>query len=304
MSRQDLIRNVIERPDDAAARRSLSQWLLERGDPWGELIDVQLQLSGRLSNARRRQLRERADAITSAHGSRLAGPVHGVAASYRFRGGFVEEVSCDGAAFMAHVDVIRSHTPIRYLELHGLDDDSLERLTDSPVLASVRNLRCVGGLVTARSLTRLAESPHARGLAWLNLRQCQIDDAAAIALSRSPHLALQGLSLNANTIGDEGAAAIAAARITAPCKALYLSRNEIGDAGACALLDSKSMPALERLGLGGNEAIGAATIAHVSGPSYAPAFTLRYLELDGTGVAWTDLRRLQQSADPALRVRG
>lgn len=79
----ELLNAVYERPDDRAAREVLSDWLIEAGDPRGELIALQLaagapfslgpgaQAEGNLDRAREKRLRS----ILAKHWKAFVGPL-------------------------------------------------------------------------------------------------------------------------------------------------------------------------------------------------------------------------------------
>lgn len=92
-----LVEAILAAPEDDAPRLVLSDWLLEQGDPRGELIAVQCALARadaadeRLVDRRRAVARERA--LLESHGDAWTATLREIAvASYVFRRGFVEHV--------------------------------------------------------------------------------------------------------------------------------------------------------------------------------------------------------------------
>jgi uncharacterized protein (TIGR02996 family) len=69
-------RAILEAPDDPASYAAYADWLFERGDPRGELMQVQLALEDeRLSAAERARLRECEAELLAAHQAEWLGPL-------------------------------------------------------------------------------------------------------------------------------------------------------------------------------------------------------------------------------------
>ena len=83
---EDLLAAVRERPDDDAALEIYRDHLLEKGDPRGELIALQLAPS--LDEAGKRRLA----ALLRKHRKEWLGPLAGVAARATFERGFVATI--------------------------------------------------------------------------------------------------------------------------------------------------------------------------------------------------------------------
>ena len=94
-----------------------------------------------------------------------------------------------------------------------------------------------------------------------------------------PYQALTQLDLDSNVLGDEGAAALAAALGGCALRVLRLHDNGVADAGAAALAGALPTSALELLALGDNPvgAAGAAALARAA----RTAPSLRLLDLRG-----------------------
>jgi uncharacterized protein (TIGR02996 family) len=68
VSGPDLLRAVIEHPEDDARRLVYADWLQQQGDPQGELIAVQIQLA-HATASERGELEARAKVLLDTHGA-------------------------------------------------------------------------------------------------------------------------------------------------------------------------------------------------------------------------------------------
>src|SRR5688572_7618498 len=93
-------------PGNPAARLVYADWLDELGDPQGEFIRVQCELERPgLSALKQRQLRERERELLDEHEAEWLEPVAPMklkTAAWRFRRGFVEEVTIDAGEYIKH----------------------------------------------------------------------------------------------------------------------------------------------------------------------------------------------------------
>jgi len=106
----ELMAAIIAAPDDAGPRLVLADWLLERGDPRGELI----QLQHRLGQRHDASLAERAAALLAAHEADWIAPLSAPVERWAFEDGFVSEVKVLRAATTeAGLAALRAAHPIR-----------------------------------------------------------------------------------------------------------------------------------------------------------------------------------------------
>jgi uncharacterized protein (TIGR02996 family) len=138
---KELLDAIVENPDDDAPRRVYADALLDRGDPYGEFINVQLDLaSDGLSREQRiaRRIRERR--LLAAHGWSWSMPFDSLGlAQPAFRRGFVDELTLDADTLVNRANDVLGIAPlVRNLtvrEMTGLDhEDTVARW--SAVLAS------------------------------------------------------------------------------------------------------------------------------------------------------------------------
>jgi uncharacterized protein (TIGR02996 family) len=141
-SEASLLKSLAEHPEDRALRLVFADWLLERGDPRGEVIA--LCERGNLSLTEKRKVAR----LTEQHGARWLGPLREVAdlQRTRFDSGFVSEL---------HVS---PHAP----------PGALEELAGTPELATVRTF-VVPPVPRVTPLTRFLDAPVLRRLERLEL---------------------------------------------------------------------------------------------------------------------------------------
>jgi uncharacterized protein (TIGR02996 family) len=144
-----LLAAIIADPDDDRPRLVYADWLLDRGDVRGELI--QLQVRG-VDDARQREL-------VAAHGAEWTLPFEPffdmIPPAQRlrlFRRGFVEQLFIEGPRgvldLVARQDRIFGATPLLKLGFIGFDTGTLAVLRESPYLPRLREL-VLGGVLDA-----------------------------------------------------------------------------------------------------------------------------------------------------------
>jgi Ran GTPase-activating protein (RanGAP) involved in mRNA processing and transport len=178
------------------------------------------------------------------------------------------------------------------LDLGGnpLGDEGARALADG-ALGVLAQLELRRTQLTGRALWALAGAPALGRLVALGLGRNHIDAGGVRALVRAA-AALAALDLYANPLGDDGAAALAAAPLAAlerlnltraglgddgaralargqlpRLTTLELGNNRIGDEGARALAASPRLPSLARLVLDGNPCDPAVTVVDDRGPA-------------------------------------
>jgi uncharacterized protein (TIGR02996 family) len=236
---------IIEDPDDDLRRFVYADWVEEQGQPErAEFIRVQCQLArwpegdlGRWNYAQwldEHAQPEQAESLRAkcqpdrwpaeaTEAARLGGregrllerhqhawldDLRVVLKGWRFRRGFVEEVSMGVKRFLEHGERLFSREPVRRLKLHG----------------------------ASRLITHVAAHALLARLRALSLQSNGIDDSGAEALAASSHLRrLELLELQWNRIGDRGAKALAASAAFGLAMQLELCGNPIGGDGRAAL---------------------------------------------------------------------
>ncbi len=243
-----------ESPDSDDIRLIFADWLEEQGDPHGELMRVQVELTGlRPRTRKRRELLKRQQAILDEHTGRLLGCLPERVEGWEFVRGLLH-VKADVEMLLAPVE---SGTEvfgwIEKLQLTGGGESGTALLRDFPHLTHLAELDLSDSGTSESGLAALLEAPCLDGLRSLNLSDTGFTDDHAIVMAGAPRLSrLERLWLDNNAIGREGAAALANSPHLARLTYLYLWTNFIGAEGARAIIRSPHLTRLMELHLGGN----------------------------------------------------
>jgi uncharacterized protein (TIGR02996 family) len=191
-SRSDeLLADIVANPDDDAPRRVYADALLERGDPYGEFINVQLDLAGDgLSRTERiRRRRREAELLALHHDAWKA--TFDLAAHVRFRRGFVDVMTLDPDTLARRSSEVIARAPLLRMvnvEISGGDrDGALAQWTEalgSPVLPRLHGL-----VIGAYHLPRDGEDPNEEA----------IPEAIAMLAEAAEHWPLVALSMSGVT---------------------------------------------------------------------------------------------------------
>jgi uncharacterized protein (TIGR02996 family) len=140
-----LLADIVANPDDDAPRRVYADALLERGDPYGEFINVQLDLAGDgLARAERIRRRRREGELLAMHHDawRLE-----IATHVRYRRGFVDEMTLDAETLARRGSEVLAVAPLLrmvHVEISGGDRASAlaqwSEALASPVLSRLHGL--------------------------------------------------------------------------------------------------------------------------------------------------------------------
>lgn len=238
--REAFLQTILEDPDDDTSRLIFADWLEERGESErAELIRVQCELA-RLPEDNPRhphyaEWKAREQALLRAHEREWAAPLAGLVNRSEFQRGFIDVVTMEAAAFLAHAEALFRLAPVTHVRmLEG--GQLLPQLADCPHLARLRRLQLSGNYLNDDSLRALAASPHTRQLISLHLGKNNFTNRGARVLSHAPHLAgLRALNLSANFISSDGARTLAAGGQLAALTSVDLSHNLIDLEGVSAL---------------------------------------------------------------------
>lgn len=191
----DLLRDVLNAPDDDAPRIAYADHLATRSEASAQararFIRAQLELTG-LDPGSEAAFERSGDVLRleEAHGADWTASVRAYADGPIFDRGFVELVRTTGAGFVAHARDLLALAPIRHLTLTRVDD--LDALLVSPCLAQIRSLSLDRVGLTDAMLARLASSPSLAALRWLSIANNAVTQVGAesVASSRTlPRLA-------------------------------------------------------------------------------------------------------------------
>jgi uncharacterized protein (TIGR02996 family) len=319
----ELLAAIAADPADDAPRLVYADLLADRGDPRGELIQVQCRLAraaGETGETRRWRAAERQ--LIEAHGAAWTASAIEVAhdssstATATLRRGFVE-------AIRAPVDVL--HRLDRLFECApALDELDLVGVPGPHHLVSprLRRLRALSVQLTADvpdpapmpELQLIASCPHLSGLRSLTVEPAGERSGAAssetiAALARSPHVAtLRSLTLINVSIWGEALAALLDESARWQLTHLALRRCGIDVSAVERLISSPRIRGVRALDLEGNP-LGAAGVMQLAAESLS---SLEILRIANVGADWdqvspgplTALRESRALANTAIYVGG
>jgi len=250
-----LIAHVLSAPHDIGARRVLGDHWLDRGDPRGELVQLQCNVEELApGDPRHVEMSERAAKLLAKHGRAWAGELRSLATRLVWRRGFVEGVTCTALQFVTKGAQMLALAPIRALTINGaIRVDDMAKLVATPALAQIRSLEIVQSkAIGKKHVETLAAAPVIANLERLALTNCFIGDAGAAALARSPHLgALRELELLASAIEPAGAEALAQSTGLRSLVRLGLAANMFSARGVHPIITTATaFPNLRDLDLG------------------------------------------------------
>jgi len=244
---------ILDEPLDDAPRLAAAEALLRAGDPRGELVMVQCRLTSQgLDGAKRATLRRRERELLAAQESEWKGAAIGLP-SVRLRRGFVDEVQSSASALAPNAARLFATEPVTRLTLTSARAETLASLAEAGAFARVLQLT-VRGPIGDEGARVLSEALAKRQvpLVSLNVGGNELGSTGAQALGRVLE-GCQKLTLTSNSLGDEGAIALAKEKKLGKLRALYLTNNELSDEALEALARSSCLSSLARLGVAGND---------------------------------------------------
>jgi hypothetical protein len=271
-----LLAEVLADPASDPARQVLGDELLTRGDPRGELVQIDFALAGALSIRKRAALRARRAELVRDH-SKTWWPF---ALDIRVHRGFIEAAAGTLAQIVAVGDALFAAEPVVELAVNELGGSAGAReLAGASWMSRVRRL-VVRGL-DDEGFATLVAAPTCQGLESLNVTANHLSGDAMASLAA--HLpACRTLVLTANDLGDDGIAGVRAWQHVTAAETLYLSECELSAESVAALL-ADPLPALSKLALNGNELGDEVASVFAASAHRLPA--LRVVELKATGLS-------------------
>ncbi len=323
-----LIEAILDDPESDAKRLQYAAWLRKRGEPLGELIELEieadrLELQGKRGEANFSRINE----LMDKHGKRWLAPLKVIGLQPKigsmylpflwFEKGVISSVEVQHPGILPEkldrffaaaplvqyllftydpVDVLTlSESPhlarLRHLHLQSIALDDLESLTQSPYTDRLIELSFYGNL-GIEGARLLAEWPRLQQLRKIALTSCGFGDDALKVLCESGRLGnLEELELRNNCLESEGVRTLAQTKLPR-LKMLDLSGNSI-DAEACQLMAATACwPRLESLTLNGAGLDAEAAMALASHWSLA---TVQSLDLTSNNIEDAGLNALVHS---------
>ena len=287
-----LLAAVLASPNDDDPRLVYADWLLERGDPRGEFIQIQCALGRPLVGASglalrhhpgekrpltREELAVREKSLLKKHQKTWILPIRPWIRpwirTWQWARGFVDAVVADGKKFIERLRAIVAATPLERSTLTGLTSVHLKELAAVPELRSVRELVLTQQRIGARG-ARFFRSPYLGGLRSLDLKEYPLTAAGFIELAGAEHLgALRSLLAASCGLDLAGLEALASAAflprlVTLDLRLDYSSPVGIGPRGGELLAHATSLRSLNadrwRLGdTGLEELVSSGSLQHL-----------------------------------------
>jgi uncharacterized protein (TIGR02996 family) len=293
------LRDVKDHPDDDTPRLILADWLQDQDDPLerdrGEFIRAQC-LRMRLDEshpehvgflARERQLLDR-------HAAEWLGPLFEGPIPYRFQRGLLRLVADPDAVAGEAVEPLGSHDVRDWVEIVQLRGRNVGLLAGVAVWfrwAGLPGLDLRGHDLSGAGLRSLFATGPLDSLRQLDLSCCHIGQEGSAALAAARLSFLTALRLEDNFLRPAGLQALFAATYWPNLTTLNLRWNDFEDAGGAVLAAAPGLPRLTTLYLGHNHISVRGATALLSSSSL-PALRTLYLEHNSISeAAADDLRR-------------
>lgn len=208
---------VTHDPDDLNSRLIWADWLEEQGDPKGEWVRLQCQLSESTYEDRlwpqlvRQEHESRASLIGRLSRDVESDPI-AKDVIYEFARGAVERIGLSAARWAKDADEFRARWPIRHVNFLSGDSAVLAKAMSHPATEKIRSLALPSQMKVAKS-TAAFEAANFENLRHLSLRECVIGQKGMLALARLKMPHLRTLNLAGNRILDGGMQALVDMRL-------------------------------------------------------------------------------------------
>lgn len=230
---------VLAAPDEDAPRLVYADWLLERGDPRGELITTQVTIAKRPDDA---ALLERERELMRLHRVTWIEPVRRMWP--RFNRGFVEAISID--ALELEIGDAICDACIRELEVRAVQKSQrFDPLVAALPRTAVRKIAVHYGQLPTFAFAEVLEAPELARLEALAFQSVELDRALLPVLHAAALPALRELALSACHLDAEGLAQLGTWQ--RPLRALDISHNGVGKRAIATALAGPAFRALEAL---------------------------------------------------------
>jgi uncharacterized protein (TIGR02996 family) len=292
-TRDALLQDVCEHPDDDAPRLVFADWLDDHGEHRrAEFIRLQVALAGMDEyDQKRPDLLDREWELLAVYRKRWQpGPSSPLGKHFygsAFRRGFFARIELPAAILLEHGDELLDEWPLEELKISDLKGQ-LSAIAARPWLARVSSLNLSHNAITTDELRALFDSPWLGRLRRLTLRNITLTPEGMELLVRWPGLRrLTHLTLGNDYLGDRGTGL----------------DNELGPDWLRRLLESAQLSALTSLILGGYGRGNQLTESDLALLAATPSLnSLTHLELACCGITADGFRALAKATGlPALR---
>lgn len=257
---QALLKAVLDAPDDDGPRLVYADWLVERGDPRGELIHIQCALGRPLIGATgyvlpragggeepvsEAELQKREKRLLKANQKQWLAPIREHIRTWTWKRGFVSGIVADSAKFLAGASTLFAHTPLQNVELTRMKVKLLEQLAELPQLTKVHGLKLSEQRIGPKHAA-FFQSEMLSGVRRLNIWGNPLGEAGAKLLGAAQHLSrLERLNLATTQLTPAGLDAISQAPFFRQLTHLNLAHNtELDESIEPMLLRGESLVSL------------------------------------------------------------
>jgi uncharacterized protein (TIGR02996 family) len=302
-----LLADILANPEDDGPRLVYADWLDEHAQPErAEFIRLQVEYASLDEDDPRRQALERRSVQVIQDFNVRPRPewakgIDAIAAEWRYRRGFVEEVTLPAATFLERAADLFRVAPVRSVHFTGITPESLTALGACPFLARLTGIDLRWNEIRDQGVTTLLHAPHLGELRSLCLNSTGVTEAGVEALAASARLThlnvldlgTYGRGFTPNQVGTQGAEALAGSPHLRQLTSLilgappeYYGGNAIGTAGCLALAGSAILDSVHTLDLSTNgiEDAGARALAESPHAARLTTLDLRGNALTAEGV--------------------
>lgn len=224
-----LLALICENPSDDSPRLIYADYLEECGDPRGEFIRLQIELSKMSKDdPKYQELQRREQHLLNEHRQKWEPKLGKGIETHVFTRGFVEAITVEPSFSLRRGVALSQCNPLGRLYLSergtpsGRGSRELPRIDGRKLAAllSVGHFTHLysGCLIASEGIMAIAESPHLRGLTKLTLNAVRSDPQSINALATLPHLGGvtdldiwdAGTGVDGQQLGDSIAEAVAA----------------------------------------------------------------------------------------------
>ncbi len=247
MTESELLARIAQAPFDRRLRLVFADWLLEQGDPRGDVIA--LESRGLLTSAERRK-QER---VVATHGARWLGPLEPHAESFRFEGGFLSDVMLEriteGLVGDPRLATVRTLALKESAPAPGL----LAKFLGHPVLGAVQTFEAHASALLRLGKTRPGFKAQVLGVRLVHLADELSAVAALTGFKSAKRLAMITQDFLNNDLADELHSSVFDAPWLERLDALELRANQGSIEGVArwlldAVTDARSRQWLQRGG--------------------------------------------------------
>ena len=237
--RARLLADILANPDDDGPRLVLADWLSQRGDPRGELINVQCAMQ-RTTGIELARLANRSSDLLYRHGAAWLAEVREIVRGVETKRGFVASINAKASVFARKCGPLFESEPIQELRLIDPVPRDLTTLGKTPHLARLHSLVFLAAVRMVNvphveALGGLLASPYVAKLRMLDLRvdvnaECAPAMRTVFASLALPALERFKLSVRAgDDVVEPAAIAGALASATLPAlRQLAVSKRAVG----------------------------------------------------------------------------